>query len=288
MKNVIFLLAFLFPALNQSCAQNREPLVGNSIPKTSTVSLTDFDRLEVLWLGGKIDVEFGAAVSDITIATDQNIFDLLDIDNTGGGLRIAVRGNKNNRLWLEDDKTRIKIRSRLQPSQIVYQSNGFCAIHGINSTDLRLEKGANGALELSGTTQKIDLDQSGNGALLAKDLKIEVAKIALNGNGNAEINAKRVTNQQITGNGGLHNIGDAILVENPQKKVRVTFVNPSKKYRDYDVRGLNDFGRPFSYGLGLEPAERVTESLPIGTKIYRNGKLIVTIQAENDNSELIL
>ena len=114
------------------------PLTGNGTEKKVSYDIQSFDVLEVLWLDGKIEVEFGAPKSDISITTDDNIFNLLKITNTSDGmnkgvLKLEMSNNFKNRLWLEDDKTTIKIRTTAQPRQITYKANADATFRNINS-----------------------------------------------------------------------------------------------------------------------------------------------------------
>ena len=173
--------------------------------KTSNYDIQPFEDLEVLWLDGRIEVEFGAPKSDISIFTDENIFYLLKVENTEGVLRLELRNNFKNRLWVEDDKTTIKIRTTAQPRQITYKANANAVMKGINSSFLSVEKDENGNLSLIGKVQQLTINKSDNGDLDAENLIADITSINAEGNGGVTINSKLVKKQMVRGNGGLFN-----------------------------------------------------------------------------------
>ena len=295
MKKLIVSLALLFTTFSLVFAQREmRPLTGNGTTKTLQYDIKAFENLEVLWLDGKIDVEFGAPKSDISIVTDENIFYLLKIENTeslprtlGGALKLEIANNFKNRLWLEDDKTTIKIRTTAQPRQITYKANANATIKGINTTFLSIDKDENGNLTLMGKVQELNIHKKDNGALEAKNLEANITNINSSGNGMVSINSKSVQKQIVKGNGGLFNeMTDARSTSPKTKRINITFYNPTSKGSDYYVTGLNERGLKFSYGLRLESMEKQAEYLPVGTQVFRKGQLVATL-SENDNNKIV-
>lgn len=202
----IILLSFLFFA-NQNMAQGkRKALVGNGKEKTIRYELKSFDKLEVLWLDGNIEVEFGAEKSDISIVTDENLFELLNVKNEEGFLQLSVKNNEYNRLWVEDDKTIIKIRSTAQASEIIYKANANAYIKGLYANMLYFVKEENGDVKLEGNVNTFDVEKSGNGNVDAQKLAAAQAKVSSTGNGNLYIQAKRIDKERVMGNGDFQNI----------------------------------------------------------------------------------
>lgn len=202
----IILLSFLFFA-NQNMAQGkRKALVGNGKEKTIRYELKSFDKLEVLWLDGNIEVEFGAEKSDISIVTDENLFELLNVKNEEGFLQLSVKNNEYNRLWVEDDKTIIKIRSTAKASEIIYKANANAHIKGIDATMLHFVKEENGDVKLEGKANTFHVEKSGNGNVDAQKLATAQAKVSSIGNGNLYIQAKSIDKERMMGNGDFQNI----------------------------------------------------------------------------------
>ena len=159
-------------------------------------------------MDGKIEVEFGAPKSDISITTDENIFNLLKVVNTEGVLKLEITNNFKNRLWLEDDKTIIKIRTTAQPRQITYKANANATFRNINSPILSINKDENGNLMFQGKVAILQINKQDNGNIQAENLVAEQTMVSMTGNGNVSVNAQLLKKQKVWGNGSLTNKAD--------------------------------------------------------------------------------
>lgn len=285
MKKLIFSFSLFLTAILILPAQREmRPLTGNGNTKKLSYEIKAFNNLEILWIDGNIEVEFGAAQSDISIVTDENIFYLLKVDNTEGVLHLELKNNFQNRLWVEDDKTTIKIRTTAQPRQITYKANANAIMKGINTPFLSVKKDENGNLKLLGKVQQLNVEKSDNGNLDAENLLTDITNINADGNGGVTINSKLVQKQVVKGNGGLFNkMTDATSTSPTPRRVNITFYNPSSKGHDYYVTGFNERGKKFSYGLRLGGMAKQSEYLPIGTQVFKSGKLVATLSETDDN-----
>ncbi len=285
MKKIVFLSLCFVATFQHSFAQTMRPLTGNGITQKSVSNIAAFENLEVLWVSGNITVEFGAAQSDVTIESDANIFQLLKVvTNIAGTLRLEIPNNDQNRLWIEDYKTKIYIRTTAQARQIIYKANANAIIRNINSTQLSVIKSGNGNLKMEGKAASLVIKQDDNGNLDAAQLIVDQANVAMVGNGNVDVNAEILKRRLVRGNGGVKNVADGIRNDQPTvaKRIHITFYNPENEQRKYSVSGINESGRKFSYGLSLKSMEKQTEYLPIGTKVRRNGKIVATLTTADD------
>ena len=286
-KIFVFIAVFCFN-LNLILAQkSMRPLTGNGKNKSLNYPIKAFDMLEILWIDGDIEVEYGAAQSDISFDTDENIYNALLVENTEGSLKLEFKNNYQNRLWVEDDKTKIKIRTTMQPRKIIYKSNANIAIKGINTSLLSIVKDENGDMELAGIVKNLMIENDDNGNINAQNLIAEQASVSVSGNGNVSVNAKKITNQKVGlwSNGGVLNKAyDEDKTANARfQTINITFNNPENRSKEYKIVGTNEYGRRFSYGISLRAMDKKTERLPIGTMIYFKGKLIATLTQDNDN-----
>ena len=208
MKKSLVFAFVLWATFTTNFAQNMRPLTGNGTEKKVSYDIAAFDALEVLWLDGKIEVEFGAPKSDISITTDENIFNLLKVVNTEGVLKLEMPNNFKNRLWLEDDKTIIKIRTTAQPRQITYKANADATFRNINSPILSINKDENGDLMLQGKVAILQINKQDNGNIQAENLVAEQTMVSMTGNGNVSVNAQLLKKQRVWGNGSLTNKAD--------------------------------------------------------------------------------
>jgi hypothetical protein len=298
MKKLFVSIALVCMCASSFFAQrNMQPLTGNGKSKTVVYDIKPFDMLEVLWLDGNIEVEYGASKSDISIVTDENIFDLLLVKNTveaknpeesgKGVLRLEIKNNYANRLWLEDDITKIKIRTTSQPRSIVYKANAEATFKNINTKLLTINKDENGSIQLEGKVEVLDIDKQDNGSIHAEKLVAESVKVGMSGNGSVWVNAQKVLQKSVSGNGGFMNVKDVKMVNaSPLKRINVTLFNPNNSKKSYYVTGPNDDGSAFSYGIGLEGMAKKMERFAVGTKIYLKRKLIATVK-ETDESQVI-
>lgn len=290
MKKSLVFAFVLWATFTTNFAQNMRPLTGNGTEKKVTYEIQPFEALEVLWLDGQLDVEFGAPKSDISITTDENIFNLLKVTNTEGVLNLEIANNYKNRLWLEDDKTTIKIRTTAQPRQITYKANANAIFRNINSPILSINKDENGDLTLEGKVAILQIEKQDNGSIKAGNLKSEQVSVSMTGNGDVSVNAQLLNRRKVNGNGSLSNTkSDAVNMPTAQvKRVNVTFYNTDTRRKEYFITGKNERGLKFSYGLELKPMEKQSEYLPIGTQIFRNGILIATLKESDDQKEVRL
>jgi Putative auto-transporter adhesin, head GIN domain len=286
---------FVSIALVCTCAttffaqRNMRPLTGNGKSKTVVYDIKPFDMLEILWLCGNIEVEYGASKSDISIVTDENIFDLLLVKNTEGVLQLEIKNNYTNRLWLEDNVSKIKIRTTSQPRSIVYKANAEAKFKNINAKILKINKDENGSIHLEGKVDMLDIDKSDNGSIHAEKLVAESVKVDMSGNGSVWVNAQYILKKSVSGNGGFMNIADGKIVNSaPIKRVNVTLYNPENSKKSYSVAGPNDDGSAFSYGIGLEAMGKKMERFTVGTKLYYKRKLVATLKESDDNQVIKL
>jgi Putative auto-transporter adhesin, head GIN domain len=300
MKKLFVSIALVCTCATTFFAQrNMRPLTGNGISKTVVYDIKPFDMLEILWLGGNIEVEYGASKSDISIVTDENIFDLLLVKNTEGVrnpeeggkglLQLEIKNNYANRLWLEDNVSKIKIRTTSQARSIVYKANAEATFKNINTKILKINKDENGSIQLVGKVDMLDIDKSDNGSIHAEKLVTESVKVDMSGNGSVWVNAQYILKKSVSGNGGFTNVTDGKMVNmTPLKRVNVTLFNPDNFKKSYSVAGPNDDGSAFSYGIGLEAMGKKMERFTVGTKLYYKRKLVATLKETDDNQVIKL
>jgi hypothetical protein len=217
------------------------------------------------------------------------------VTNTEGVLKLEIPTNFKNRLWLEDDKTTINIRTTAQPRQITYKANANVRFININSPILSINKDENGNMMLEGKAAVLEIEKKDNGNIDAENLLAQQATVSSMGNGNVSVNAKILKKQRVWGNGGVSNKMEVVDTEGSRnseklypKRVNITLFNPESTRKEYHVSGINKYGRKFSYGLELKGMGRQSEVLPIGTNFYRKGKLIATLKESDENKEVRL
>ncbi len=201
MKKSIFILAFIFTSLT-TFAQLR----GSGKTVTKTYDYQNFNKVNFDDLDGKLEIEVGKPFG-ISITIDDNLVNLLTLvenfDNKQ--LTIALKGNRNNNMYIEDTKINVKIT---MPYLIEVSNNGNSGltVTNINSKNFKTENPANGSTTLSGIVDNLEVICRGNGNLNASKLIAKNASITCRGNGNAKINAEKIIESNRSGNGNIQNV----------------------------------------------------------------------------------
>lgn len=304
-KCITFCLAFM--VINFAFTQNRKPLTGKGEVLSRKEVLPSFKEVEIFGMDGLVVIEVNKnAQPEIICNVDENLGNLLRYEVKGKRLSVFIEGNRNNVLYIENTRINVKIVSP-ELEEIRYEGNADIAITGIEQQELRVKKQGNGDMTLSGIVNHLTIYKEGNGKVNAKALITETVSVTSFGNGNILVNASESAKGILNGNGYVKNEGSGEtngtsfgngkfiskiesekLVANPIQRVKVTFVNESTKRKEYYVKGLNESGSGFSYGLALGPLATESETLPIGTEIFRNGKLIATLKSSDNNQKIKL
>jgi len=194
----IVLPAFLMFNTINGLAQNG-PLKGSGKVVNKSFAFNDFDKIEFLDLDGKIEV-FAGQPYLISANIDDNLESLLDITESDGTLRVKLKGNLYNRMYIEDTKISIKIYLP-QVASIFHRSNGLLIVNGIEGDKLSIKNTGNGSAMLNGVIDELDIVCSGNGTVNAKNLQTKTLKVKKSGNGNVYVTAENIINNQSSGNG---------------------------------------------------------------------------------------
>ena len=202
MKKSIMLVV-LFLASITSFAQLR----GSAITVTKTFDYTNFDKINFDNLDGQLVVEVGKPFG-ISVTIDDNLFSLLVINQIASQLTIALNGNSNNKLYIENTKIKVVVT---MPSLTAVCNNGNSdlIVTNINSTNFQIENRQNGSTTLTGIVAFLEVVCKGNGILNAKNLVAKTANIRASGNGNVTINVTDSVVAKTSGNCTVVNIGNA-------------------------------------------------------------------------------
>lgn len=201
MKNTILLLAILFTSFTTF-----SQLRGSGKTVTKTYDYQNFNKVTFDDLDGNIEIEVGKPFS-ISITIDDNLVNLLTlVENSNEKLlTIALKGNRNNKMYIEDTKIKVKIT---MPFLAEANNNGNSGLNvtNINSKNFKSENPVNGSTTLSGTVDNLEVVCKGNGNLDATKLIAKNTKITCRGNGNAKINSEKISESNRTGNGNITNV----------------------------------------------------------------------------------
>lgn len=306
MKNLFAVIICVLISFSM-LAQNRKALQGKGAIISQKQTVSSFDEVEIYGMDGQVEIEISEGVQvELSYKVDENLQDLLKYEINNKTLKLFVKGNRNNVLYLENTHIAAKI---ICPSlkQVRYEGNADIRIIGLNQSDFVLKKEGNGDMILSGKVGNLTVFKEGNGKIDANALRIENAKITAFGNGNILLNASADVAGTLNGNGFVKNMGEGEtkgtalgngkfiskkrmeeINATPLQRVNITFVNESMKKREYYVKGMNEGGSSFSYGLELGPLASQSETLPLGTEIFWRGKCIATLKAADNGQKVKL
>ncbi|WP_028525401.1 GIN domain-containing protein [Runella limosa] len=206
MKKMLMIAAILSTISFYVQAQ-RGPLRGTGKVITKTMSFRDFDKINFEDLDGNIEVEIGKPFS-VKIDIDENLEPLLytSREEKEHELTIGLKGNKNNKLYVED--TRIKVKITMPEASVIrHRGNSSLSVTGIIGRYFRLENEGNGNAILQGMIDDLDIKKNGNGEVKAQRLVAKMAKVKSYGNGNVWVNSQISLTAHGTGNNSVMQFG---------------------------------------------------------------------------------
>ncbi|MBK9737414.1 MAG: DUF2807 domain-containing protein [Saprospiraceae bacterium] len=170
---------------------------------------SNFDKIGFVDLDGNINVEIGKSWS-IKVTIDDNILPLLafDEDKPEGRLKIFLKGNNSNRMYIEDTNIRITI-SMPEVSVITHDGNSRLTVNNISGRYLKIQNLSNSSTTVQGSIDQLDIINAGNGNLYATELIAKTSDIKCSGNGNVKVNVNNKLSARVSGNGNVVNKGKA-------------------------------------------------------------------------------
>lgn len=185
-------------------AQNR-PLTGSGKIAEQTYPLNGFDKLHLENLAGRVEVEIGRPFS-VSIAIDDNLQPLLQTGVLNGVLKVALKGNERNKLYIENTGIVVKI-SMPEISVLEHTGNSQLTVNGITGRYFRIKNTGNGNARVTGAIDELDIIKTGNGDINARYLVAKMVKLTTEGNGDVTINTNARFTASLSGNGNVTNYG---------------------------------------------------------------------------------
>ena len=200
---MITIAAVLISMLSQA------QLRGSGQTVTKTYDYQNFNKVNFDDLDGKLEIEVGKSFG-ISITIDDNLINLLTlIENSDEKLlTIALKGNRNNKMYTENTKIKVFITVPFL-LEVSNNGNSRLAVTNMNSKNFKSINPVNGSTTLSGIVDNLEVICRGNGNLYAEKLITKNANITCRGNGNAKVNVSDSVTGLASGNGNIQNIGNA-------------------------------------------------------------------------------
>ncbi len=200
-QRIILLIFLSLPFLAVS---QRGPLTGKGNTIEKKVDIANFDKVELVDLADAvIEIEVGKAWS-VSIKIAENLFPLLSVEkeDTENLLKIKLKGNDRNRLYIEDSKITIRI-TMPEASVVRNTGNQNVFVNGIVGRYFRAEVRGNGKLVASGSIDELDIQQQGNGDVDTSGVTAKLARVKKQGNGNIYVNSLLSLQANGSGNGNV-------------------------------------------------------------------------------------
>jgi Putative auto-transporter adhesin, head GIN domain len=158
------------------------------------------------------------------------------------------------------ENTNIKIKIAL-PSlvYVLHDGNNGLTINGITGEYFKIKCIDNGSATLTGSVNKLDIVCAGNGTVNAVKLSAKNIETTRRGNGNIFTSKEVAVGAESNEKNNLKAKMIKVIIKNNS----VTKVSLSVKY---PISG--------SYGIAVNANDSITESFPVGTKIYKGNQFI--------------
>lgn len=214
MKKLIIFSAMLIASFQTAFCQ-MNALKGSGKVLTKTFSYQDFEKIQLKDLDGNIEVVVGKPYA-ITIKIDDNLEPLLTVSENKKTLFVALSKNENNQRYVE--KTNIHITINVPAlNALTHIGNSDIFITGVKNNSFSVKSAGNGNVTIAGTTDKVEIDKTGNGDVEAAKLMVKNANVVSVGNGDVMVNASEIFVANLTGNGDIINRGNARASSNSKQ-----------------------------------------------------------------------
>jgi hypothetical protein len=256
----ILVLAFTLSAFSQN-----GPLTESGKKVQKSFELLNFNKVELLDLDGKLSINVGDSFA-VTATIDDNLEPLLAVAVVDGTLSVKLKGNYNNKMYVENSNINIQI-SLPKLTSVYHRSNATLTINNLKNESFYLKNLGNGSTFLTGQVDELTILCRDNGSVYAENVTVKNIQAKRSGNGNIYINNKQAIQAESIGNGDIvvENKIDT-LTQSTEKKANAIFTiqNLTQKTVYLKVQ----FPIKGSYGIDIKPNEMVQEHFPLRTKIY--------------------
>ncbi len=191
---------------------------GNVI--SETVEVEDFRR--VLLRGGFEIMLKESAVNQVTITTDENLMDLIEVSNDGDLLEInsieRLRPSDGTKILIEYQvleglevagAAEVRAENSITGRDLEILMSGAGDINlDLDLQSLQIEVSGAGSVDLSGMVERQEVHMSGAGSYDAEDLLSHSCIISISGVGGAKVFADETLDAQVSGVGGVEYFGN--------------------------------------------------------------------------------
>ncbi|WP_339698844.1 head GIN domain-containing protein [uncultured Marixanthomonas sp.] len=213
---IVFLLSITG---QQALAQNwnNSKVKGDGNVTTKTVSTGDYDNVHVT---GSMDVTLvSGKEGSITVSTDNNIHEHLDISTSGNTLTISVKKGHSisTKKGIDvtvpfQDLSVVKLvgSGDITSTNIIKTDDFETSLVGSGDIILNVESNSfhakivgSGDMKLSGNTDDFELKLSGSGDFDGRSFEANATEVYVSGSGDATVSAKESIKARVNGSGDI-------------------------------------------------------------------------------------
>ncbi|PVW15673.1 head GIN domain-containing protein [Marixanthomonas spongiae] len=213
------LTAFIALTVQQAVAQNwnASKIKGNGHATTETVSTSDYDHIHVT---GSMDVTLvNGAEGSITVKTDENLHEHLDISSNGTVLTISVKKGISIRTkkginvtvpFDEISEVTLVGSGDITATQTIKADNFDAGVTGFGDIILKVETNSlnakvtgSGDMTLTGNTDDFELKISGSGDFDGRNFDANNTEVYVSGSGDGMVSAKKSIKARVNGSGNI-------------------------------------------------------------------------------------
>ncbi|EDM43062.1 hypothetical protein SCB49_12594 [unidentified eubacterium SCB49] len=203
-----------------SCAQSwgSKGAKGNGIITTETIEVSDYDEINVV---GSMDVTLvKGAEGIITVTTDENLHEYVEITSIAGKLKITLRNTINGIRskkgiivevpFTDLDKVSLVGSGDIESNATIKASTMEVTLTGSGDINLLVETEnldsnltGSGDIRLKGNATNFKAKVSGSGDFDANDLLTDHTSAFVSGSGDLNVNAKKSIKARVNGSGDI-------------------------------------------------------------------------------------
>jgi Putative auto-transporter adhesin, head GIN domain len=223
----IALASLLTLSFSQSYAQwGQKKVVGNGNVTTKTISTGDYDSIKGV---GSLDIHLVKGVEGtISVTTDENLHEYLEIEVNNNELVIKVKNNYNLKskkgihisVPFEDINSLSMVGSgdidtkdtiKADTFEVNVTGSGDIEV-SLDTNSLQAKVTGSGDITLAGNTKMLDVTVTGSGDFKGYDLISDITDVEVSGSGDAKVYAKESIKARVSGSGDISYKG------NPERK----------------------------------------------------------------------
>jgi hypothetical protein len=174
---------------------------------TESRDVSGFDAVEILGSGDVvIDV---TGNESLTVATDDNLMELLTTDVVGGTLRLSVEPNTS----ISPSRDIVYRISAAELARVSVLGSAAITVTGMDASSFELEIAGSGDVQLSGKAESFEVVITGSGDVDGAALVAKVSSVRIAGSGDVVVNVTDELAASISGSGDVSYIGNPVVTQ---------------------------------------------------------------------------